>query len=67
MDAELFHVLLKAIKKLGLDWSSPEEPSRSHLDKWFLPGQSPSSAILSFFAQRTGNFFLELKDADFPI
>ncbi len=24
---------------LGLEWSPPEEPSRSRLDEWFLPGR----------------------------
>ncbi len=39
MDAELFRVLSKAVKELGLEWSPPEEPSRSRLDEWFLPGR----------------------------
>ncbi len=38
MDAELFRVLSKAVEELGLEWSPPEEPSRSRLDEWFLPG-----------------------------
>ncbi len=29
MDAELFRVLSKAVEELGLEWSPPEEPSRS--------------------------------------
>ncbi len=39
MDAELFRVLSKAVEELGLEWSPPEEPSRSRLDEWFLPGR----------------------------
>ncbi len=39
MDAKLFHVLSNAVEELGLEWSPPEEPSRSHLDEWFLPGR----------------------------
>ncbi len=39
MDAELFCVLSKAVEELGLEWSPPEEPSRSRLDEWFLPGR----------------------------
>lgn len=39
-DSELIRVLTKAINELGLDWSAPEEPTRSHLDEWFLqPGR----------------------------
>ncbi len=38
MDAELFRVLSKAVKELGLEWSPPEEPSRSRLDEWFCRG-----------------------------
>ncbi len=39
MDAERFRVLSKAVEELGLEWSPPEEPSRSRLDEWFLPGR----------------------------
>ncbi len=49
-DANLFHVLSKAVDKLGLEWSPPEEPTRSRLDEWFLPGTpsgpSPASFII---------------------
>ncbi|KAI2664297.1 Platelet glycoprotein V [Labeo rohita] len=38
MDAELFRVLTRAVDELGLEWSPPEEPPRSLLDEWFLPG-----------------------------
>lgn len=31
MDSELFCVLSKAVKELGLKWSTPEEPTRSCL------------------------------------
>ncbi len=56
MDAELFRVLSKAVKELGLEWSPPEEPSRSRLDEWFLPGcrQAPQ--------QRPSPFFPEVHD-----
>ncbi|KAL0161520.1 hypothetical protein M9458_045245, partial [Cirrhinus mrigala] len=39
MDAELFRVLTRAVDELGLEWSPPEEPPRSLLDEWFLPGR----------------------------
>ncbi len=54
MDAELFRVLSKAVEELGLEWSPPEEPSRSRLDEWFLPGrrqapqQRPRRSSLKF-------------------
>lgn len=35
-DSELIHVISKAVCKLDLDWSAPEEAACSHLDKWFL-------------------------------
>lgn len=43
MDAELF----------GLEWSSPEEPTCSHLDEWFLPGsrQAPHQRAVPFFPE----------------
>lgn len=28
----------ESVEELGLKWSPPEEPFRSHLDEWFLPG-----------------------------
>ncbi|KAK2892611.1 hypothetical protein Q8A67_012599 [Cirrhinus molitorella] len=33
-------ILSKAVKELDLEWSPPEEPSRSLLDEWFLPGRA---------------------------
>ncbi len=56
MDAELFRVLSKAVKELGLEWSPPEEPSRSHLDEWFLPGRRQAPQ------QRPSPFFPEVHD-----
>ncbi len=38
MDADIFRILSNAVEELGLEWSPPEEPSRSRLDEWFLPG-----------------------------
>ncbi len=32
-DNELIRVMTKAVNELGLEWSSPEEPSRSRLDE----------------------------------
>ncbi len=53
MDAELFHVLSKAVEELGLEWSPPEEPTRSRLDEWFLPGccQAPQQRASPFFTR----------------
>ncbi len=53
MDAELFRVLSKAVEELGLEWSPPEEPSRSRLDEWFLPGrrQAPQHRPSPFFPE----------------
>ncbi len=56
MDAELFRVLSKAVKELGLEWSPPEEPSRSRLDEWFLSGRRQASQ------QRPSPFFPEVHD-----
>ncbi len=56
MDAELFRVLSKAVKELGLEWSPPEEPSRSRLDEWFLPGRHQAPQ------QRPSPFFPEVHD-----
>ncbi len=56
MDAELFRVLSKAVKELGLEWSPPEEPSRSRLDEWFLPGRRQAPQ------QRPSPFFPEVHD-----
>ncbi len=53
LDAELLRVLSKAVEELGLEWSPLEEPSRSHLDEWFLPGrrQAPRQRSLPFFPE----------------
>ncbi len=53
MDADLFRILSKAVEELGLEWSPPKEPSRSHLDEWFLPGrhQAPRQRALPFFPE----------------
>ncbi len=56
MDAELFRVLSKAVEELGLEWSPPEEPSRSRLDEWFLPGRRQAPQ------QRPSPFFPEVHD-----
>ncbi len=56
MDAKLFSVLSKAVEELGLEWSPPEEPSRSHLDEWFLPGRRQAPQ------QRPSPFFPEVHD-----
>lgn len=32
-DCELIRILTKAVEELGLEWSAPEEPACSHLDK----------------------------------
>lgn len=52
-DAEVLHVLPRAVEELGLDWSSPEEPTRSRLDEWFLPGhqQDPHQRSVLFFPE----------------
>lgn len=41
----------RAVEDLGLEWSSPEEPTKSRFDEWFLPGapagpSSKTSAVL---------------------
>ncbi len=48
---ELVRVMTKAVNELGLEWSPPEEPSRSRLDEWFLPGrqQAPRQCSYPFF------------------
>ncbi|ROL54791.1 hypothetical protein DPX16_23237 [Anabarilius grahami] len=54
MDAELFRVLSRAVEELDLEWAPPEEPSRSRLDEWFLPGsrrQSPRQRSAPFFPE----------------
>ncbi len=37
-DEELICIMTKAVNELELELPPPEEPSRSRLDKWFLPG-----------------------------
>ncbi|ROL42299.1 hypothetical protein DPX16_8178 [Anabarilius grahami] len=53
MDAELFRVLSKAVEELDLEWAPLEEPSRSRLDEWFLPGrrQAPQQRSAPFFPE----------------
>ncbi|ROL45991.1 hypothetical protein DPX16_15550 [Anabarilius grahami] len=51
MDAELFRILSKAVEELDLEWAPPEEPSRSRLDEWFLPGQAPRQRSAPFFPE----------------
>ncbi|KAL0204601.1 hypothetical protein M9458_002619, partial [Cirrhinus mrigala] len=48
-----FSVLTRAVDELGLEWSPPEESSRSHLDEWFLPGhhQAPCQRASLFFPE----------------
>ncbi len=55
-DEELIRVMTKAVNKLGLEWSPPEEPFRSRLDKWFLPGRHQA------LRQRSSPFFPEIHD-----
>ncbi len=50
------HVMTKAVNELGLEWSPPEEPSRSRLDKWILSGRHQD------LHQRLSPFFPELHD-----
>ncbi|ROL54924.1 hypothetical protein DPX16_12793 [Anabarilius grahami] len=54
MDAELFRILSKAVEELNLQWAPPEEPARSRLDEWFLPGRRRVPR------QRTAPFFPEV-------
>ncbi len=46
-------MMTKAVSELGLAWSLPEEPSRSRLDEWFLPGrqQAPHQCSSPFFPE----------------
>ncbi len=52
-DDELVRVISKAVGELGLEWSPPQEPSRSRLDEWFLPGrqQAPRHRSSPFFPE----------------
>ncbi len=56
MGANLFRVLSNAMEELGLEWSPPEEPPRSRLNEWFLPGRRQASR------QRASPFFPEVHD-----
>ncbi len=56
MDKELVHVMTKIVSELGLEWSPPEEPSRSRLDEWFFPGHHQAPC------QRSSPFFPEVHD-----
>ncbi len=38
-DEELIRAMTKAVNELGLEWSLPEEPSRSRQDECFFPGR----------------------------
>ncbi len=51
---ELIRIMTKAVNELGLEWSPPEEPSRSRLDEWFLPGRHQA------LRQRCSPFFPEV-------
>ncbi|ROL44855.1 hypothetical protein DPX16_22672 [Anabarilius grahami] len=53
IDSELTRVVSKAVEQLGFEWSAPEEPTRSRLDKWFLPGrrQAPPQRPCNTFCQ----------------
>ncbi len=55
-DEELFRVTTKAVNELRLEWSPPEEPSRSRLDEWFLPGRHQA------LRQRSSPFLPEVHD-----
>lgn len=45
------------MEELGLDCSSPEEPTYSRLDEWYLPGHHQH-----YSRQRPSLFFLEIHD-----
>ncbi len=66
MDAELFRVLSKAVEELGLEWSPPEEPSRSRLDEWFLPAlkKRDMRGCLNWMSQGEGGDPLEEPTVD---
>ncbi len=61
-DEELIRIMTKAVNELGLEWSLPEEPSRSRLEEWFLLGcnqafrqrSSPSSPKYRTSSQNRG-------------
>lgn len=56
MDAELLRILSKAVEELHLEWAPPEEPTRSRLDEWYLPGRRQAPR------QRPAPFFPEVHD-----
>ncbi len=56
MDTDLFRILSNIVEELGLNWSTPEEPSLSRLDEWFFPGQHQAPH------QRASAFFPEVHD-----
>ncbi len=56
MDADLFHILSNTVEELGLEWSPPDETSRSRLDEWFLPGRRQAAR------QRASPFFPVVHD-----
>ena len=49
----LFRMLTKDVENLVLEWSSPDEPTRSRLDEWFLQGrrQAPQQRPAPFFPE----------------
>ncbi len=55
-DEELIRIMTKAVNELELEWSPPEEPSRSRLDEWFLQGCHQT------LRQRLSPFFPEVHD-----
>ncbi len=55
-DEEFIRIMTKAVNELGLEWSPPEQPSRSRLDEWFLPGRHQAPR------QRSSPFFPEVHD-----
>ncbi len=55
-DEELIRIMTKAVNELELEWSPPEEPSRSRLDEWFLQGRHQT------LRQRSSPFFPEVHD-----
>ncbi len=55
-DEELIRIMTKAVNELGLEWSLPEEPSRSRLDEWFRLGHHQA------LHQRSSPFFPEVHE-----
>ncbi|MGL4478702.1 MAG: hypothetical protein ACRCVK_10810, partial [Aeromonas veronii] len=56
MDVKLFRVLSKAVEDLDLEWAPLEEPPRSRLDEWFLPGRRQA------LKQHSAPFFPEVHE-----